>query len=221
MLQRKRLMLTRVIIHKTGKAGSDGYDVYVQGREQPYRRTALAAINDLIAELEIISPQVLGSPVCMAERCLLAATGTIIWATPGDGFLEYAAQCACDEHLKEFRASAVSLDVGCFNVEDVINLPQAAYRSTSGWDMESLTRALVNHSVPAAVFPQPCCSRCKARLRTTGGRDGLEWVTADGGTACTRRSTKHAVTKGPVTDAIVLSYRPSPPPAPAGRTVTA
>jgi len=203
-------MPVRVIVHEAGTGhdpAAKGLDAWIEGHDDSFRVDGPEALNALIRdELKIGAPQVLCIPSCAAAGCGLAATGTVIQAAPEDGYLEYLAQAGCTPHRAEFAAAPIAAGLPYADLPAAVHLPQSFYRSTSGMDMEALTRALAAHEVPAEVFPQPSCSRCQARIHTKRP-PGMTWVSADGKPNCARRKTKHEPAANPVVAVITRNYR--------------
>jgi hypothetical protein len=183
------------------------WEAWVEGMAEPVQVrdwTGLnASIVALLAAGTIDRPAYYAEATgCDASLCELAATGTVLWAPPG----QVRVQKACDEHLAEYQELAAGAEAPVATLAQVVRLPESAFYRSSGPRMETLTRGLIGVSVPAEVFPQPACVRCKARVcpALTPGR--LEWADAEGSVKCGRRASGHVLPPDAVIAGVIERY---------------
>lgn len=178
-------MSTRVIVHAAVGETASGYTVYVQGWSEPFPVGDLDGLNVMISGLDVPRPEWFGVPGCNDPGCRLAATGAVIAAPPGRG--GYYTEQACDAHQNSYRVQ-FERDLTPAAVIPAAPGLRQLYLADSGPDMAELTRLLAPFTVPADVFSQPKCGRCKAKISPEG--PPLVWVAASGRGVC-RRSGAH------------------------------
>jgi hypothetical protein len=145
---------------------------------------SLSELNTRLTELDLATPEApcdyFGVTACDEHACLYVATVTMVWAPPG----EYHTMRLCDIHRAagEERLAEASWPVTV--LDTVLDVPQLFYVKSSHDDIMALTRVLVGEDVPAEVFPQPKCTKCKARICVPPGQ--LRWATAAWSFKCQR-----------------------------------
>jgi hypothetical protein len=200
-------MGTLVIVHWALEDGP-GWDVFVGGREAALRVPDLAALNVELAGLGLLDPDTPGtwpdyrpySLSCQGYQCGYAATGTVVWAPPG----EWMVRRGCVTHQEDSRGFAARSELPCATLADVITVPQDQFFRTRSADMELLTVALVGQDIPD-VFAQPACGKCKARVCPAPAPGRLEWMDAAGSGTCKRRGG-HVVTVDGIAEVIGRRY---------------
>jgi hypothetical protein len=162
--------------------GSPGLEVMVKD-QAPVQVPSFSEMNKHLLKLGLATAYQPCSYFCDAipcqeDACLLAAVGTLVWAGPGENHVLRM----CDEHQAAELERLAGRDLPHVVLERVLKTAQDFYVSSHHEDMLSLTRLLVGEEVPAAVFLQPRCSRCKARICLPRG--SLRWANAEGSFRC-------------------------------------
>lgn len=184
-------MSTRVIVHPAPDSAEDGiWDVYVEGHADPFRLKTMADLNAEIGHLGL--KDCVYYPASFAcdgktdkSPCWLAATGTILWAGPG----EFHAAHVCDAHREEGTSDAVRLGYPYTLICAAVPLSRLYFSKSSHADMADLARDLVGYEVPGDVYRQPVCAGCGERICLPAG--SLQWADAGSEYECAAGGTGH------------------------------
>lgn len=183
---------TLIVVHPADGAQ---FDAYIAGRE-PVRIDTAGELNALLGGLGIRHTILIGLSGCDTPSCGYAATTATLTATPD----LYRFERACDEHR------AVAEDAYAIANPGTV---RPVYVRRFATEVADLARFLIGHPVPEALFAQPVCGNCHARLAPEVAWRGdaaprVTWLTAEGSRSC-GRNRNHNPAPGEV-GALITRY---------------
>jgi hypothetical protein len=184
---------TLVVVHPAPEGPQ--LDAYIAGRE-PVRIDTAAELNALLGGLGIRHTTLIGLSSCDTPSCGYAATTATLTATPD----AYRFERACDDHHHATADAYTITDPGTV---------RAVYVRRFATEVADLARFLIGHPVPEALFAQPACGNCHARLAPELAWRGdaaprVTWLTAEGSRSC-GRNRNHNPAPGEV-GALITRY---------------
>jgi hypothetical protein len=181
---------------------------YIKGQWEPFGFGDYEELNThldkLLASLTDMgderppAPTYFGAAKCDRRYCTRAASRTVVWVTS----TEYVINLSCAAHAPDFDHSAEDFG-GCpphILTEPVHRGGRCRFLRTEPGEVRAFTWSLIGFDIPPAVFAQPACRKCKARIAPAAGDDAAgeeRWQAADGKVTCPR-GRNHAPSRSDV-----------------------